>query len=372
MATWTYYICEVTTGNVVDQLDLAEFSGKQTITSDGDLSASIPVSGLDSSRVREILQITSPGKYSIVADRNGEAVGEWIVWKRSRSTDGSALQMVGTEFLSYLSRREVPNLSATGVDQLTIAKNLITAGISGDGAGHGTVAMTVPTVSSGVLTLVNYLAGEATVLQRLQDLANSQPGFEFILNVAWATGSTSRVVRTVSFGYPRLGITQDMVFEVAEQGASGGSATAMTIVEDATLLASKAWALGAGTGPSQVIGIASSSALLNAGYPMLEVTRSWSNDARQDAINGYANALLAISQSAETPPTLTVLADGDPRFGDYNIGDVVTCQVGAQAAFPDGWTFPVRITAWTIAPPSAGIEAIDLEVTSAYALPGGN
>ena len=376
MARWTFYLCQATTGQVVGEVVPSTFTGKRTVSAWGDFSATINLKPYGSQRRRDLLTMTRPGAYTIVADRDGQPMGEWMIWKRARGNDQAPVALTGLEIGSYMDHREIGNYNAVGTEQLTIARDLVVSAFNPPG-GIGAVAMNIPTpAASGVPRVRKFSALEATIGQRVVDLSNLDQGFDFTISYAWATSGPATLIRTFNLLYPQAGRITNYLFEMPDHHGSGGNATAFTLNEDATGLASKAWALGAGSGATQYIAGATNYGLTSNGYPFLETSKAWSNVARQDIIAGYSRSLLSVSQTAEMPASLTVLADADPPIGSYGLGDVVRVAVGESTNFPDGWGGPTgnltRVLGWTLDPLGGGVEKVTLDLSALTQLATGN
>lgn len=368
--TYTYYAVEFTTGRVVTELPLAAFSGGRHLVG-GPLQASLILADLTDTARRELLEVTTPLKYSVAADRNGVCVGEWLIWKRSRAYGEDVVQLVGQEPVSYLDSRQVGAANYVNVDQLTIARNMATQAFAGaPSGGAGSVAVTIPAVLSGVLRTRRYEAGEATTGQRLSELSEVIGGFDYLIDPEWvAVGGIRYVRRTMRLQYPMAGIDQPSRFDLSGPDGQGGSALGLAVAEDGGKLASAATAVGSGEGSDKVQHTATTDALTDAGFPYSEISRSWTSVSETGTIIGHAQELLAVSQILELPPTVTVLADSEPAVGEYSLGDRIWVVADPSPTFPDGYTERVRILGWTLAPPPSGPETVALEVTT-YAAGG--
>lgn len=368
MAVYTYFACELTTGRVVSELPLAAFSGERHLKG-GAMSASMALVGrVDGS---DLLAYTTPGKYTIVAERDGVIMGEWIIWKRSRINDFSPVQLFGNEVISYLSHRILANIDPGQVspfyqlvykqtDQAAIANAMAQTGFRGRGlTGAGAVTMNYVTPATGVRRDRTYLAGEASIGQRLAELGNVIGGFDVTIEAAWSSvGGFRYVARTFTTWYPQAGLIRPFMFDMGGTVRAGqaGNALSFSLDEDAIILAGGGWAVGS----DAKLVYAYSDRLASRGYPFLEVAGSYTDITTTDALGDKARAELV--ESAVLPPTLSVLADGEPGIGDYQLGDQVSVNVEPSTNFPGGFQTTVRIIGWTLKPPNEGAEVIDLAI----------
>lgn len=361
MTEWVFYVAEVTTGQIVADLPLATFTGGRSLTG-GSMSATLPVAHLPVDLRRQYVDFTAPGRYSVIAERDGVVAGEWVIWKRSRSNDEKPLTLTGNEVVSLLDRRVMGGWTWTGVEQLEIARQLVVEGFAGAGdplTRPGGVLVTVPAITpSGQLRDRTYKQLDGTIGQRLKELSEVQGGFDYLIDT---TRTGQLVTRTARFHYPRAGIDLPYVFESGSAGYPQGNVTAITLSEDGTTLASKAHAIGSTSGDVALVGGFQDLALVTAGWPYLERTQTWSDVTVQATIDSYAHSLWQDSQSAEQPITLSVLADAFPTCGDYALGDRLAFRIEPSGNFPDGYTGTIRVIGWTHQP-GVGPETLTLSI----------
>lgn len=378
-AQWTFYVCEVTTGRLVAELPLVNVSAQRHLKR-GTFSADLPL-GLagdpdatefdrfhaQQAQLRELLQTTTPAKYSIVVDRDGTPLGEWIIWQRTR---GNPTKLQGVEFGSLLGFQPMPGVTFSGVDQFTIAQYMAQVGF-GPANVAGSSAVSIPTSLSGVLRDRTYEAGDSTmVLQRLDELSDVDDGFDWTVEVQWVSiGGVRYISRTLQLSYPRAGMNRSIILDQPGPGGSGGAILGFDLQEDGTNLANRAMAFGSGDGLKKVIGVATNSALITAGYPAMTAVATYSSVSVPATLNGHARSLLSLSQSPELPPTVTIRGDVEPEIGSYTLGDIVRVQVDPRPEYPDGYNEDVRIQGWTFTP-GVGPEIVPLEITSILDMPG--
>lgn len=368
---YTYFVCELTSGRLVAELPLTEFSGERNLAGDGAMTARLLLADKPAEVARDYLEHTDPGRFTIVAERDEQIVGEWIIWKRSRNNDSTPISLFGNELLSYLKHRQIDTRTFKGADQIAIAETLAAFGFGAQGPGDVVVEVGGGT-PSGMRRDRAYLLAEATVGQRLAELGAVLDGFDMTIVSSWVERAGVRYIRRqFRTFYPRAGLDLPFTFDMPAPGGRGGNLLSFALDEDATTLADQALAIGgSGEGAARLVGRASGTTLVGRGYPWLEVAGSWTDVITQPTIDAKARDLLADARTPILPPTMRVLADGEPALGDYQLGDRVTANVAPSPNFPAGYTGRVRILGWTVSPPREGVETVDLVITDPDDLPG--
>lgn len=357
--TYNFYLARLTDGQVVADVDLVGFSGKRHLQI-GDMSASMSWVDITRREAEDLQEFTTPGKYTVVVERNGIIAGEWIIWKRQRSNDNGLIQLTGAEVLSFLDRRMVHSFSAQGFDQFEIADELALGGFGSlNLPGRGVALLRPDNLTSGVTRTYRYYLAEATYGQRLRELSELIDGFDYYIDTTWATtGASRKVVRTLKFGYPTAGVNTpyQLTMGEIEQGINGealhggGNVLGITVAEDGTRLAQRVYAIGSGQGPTRLIGDRTTQDLFNKGYPYMTASKSWTSVTRKTTIDKHADELLRSRQTSELPPSIVLFADGDPAFGTYGLGDRMNCTIEPSPNFPTGYSSLVRVMGWQLAP----------------------
>jgi hypothetical protein len=109
--------------------------------------------------------------------------------------------------------------------------------------------------------------------------------------------------------------------------------------------------------------------VLNAGWPLLEETKSYTAINSQDALNAAVNGDLARLEWPVTTPTIAVPAFGSTiALGDFTIGDTTRVLIPPDERFPTGLDTYLRITGDSCAPGDEGLAMLILALQPAPAL----
>ncbi len=116
--------------------------------------------------------------------------------------------MTAREFESYFERRRIATtLAYQGVDQLTIAQELIDYAQT---PVYGNIGVIVGSETSGVLIDRIYYDYELKgVYPAIQDLSRAEDGFDFNIKVEYDP-ITEEPIKTLVLGYPRSGTVYDI------------------------------------------------------------------------------------------------------------------------------------------------------------------
>jgi hypothetical protein len=356
---WTCYAVEVVTGKMITELPLTDISAQVRLLTAGQFTATLPLGQYEQrSDAQALLDVTTPGKYSVVLDLDGQIVGEWIIWKRTRIVGSDGVALSGMEITSLLEHRIMWAYSWSQTEQLDIATFLAKDGFIGT---PGTTALVrFPAYyPSGVKRDRSYVALDGTIGTRLRELSQVDNGFDFWLHTFWDPSSSLLVLaREFTLAYPRVGVDQPFTFELGRNLASA------ELDEDAVTLASRAFAIGATTNDVVMYGYRTSSTLTDLGYPLMDRSGSWTSVTDQFTIDSYAQALLNDSQSSFLPVNAVVYADLDPQFGQYGLGDRVALVSPPTNVFPMGVSRLVRIVGWDLKPDVSTPSTISLVVVA--------
>lgn len=279
---------------------------------------------------------TQVAKTRIVISRNGQAVWSGWSWLRRRRRSTPGLDLTGAETWSYLTHREIGNtLVFTQVDQLQIAQDLMAYAqgramshvTSVDGVARaGTITVAKPggdlgiaigTETSGVLRDVTYeWTQRKPIAQAIEELASLDQGFDYSIDPGPLTSTSWQDSFVLS--YPRRGRPAGQTFLA---WSLPGAIIDYDWPEDGTGIATTSVALGRGTGATMLYSAASAQYLIDAGFPLLERTRTYDLDV-QASLNAQAVADSRVDGvPAVALPTVIVRGGRNPQVGAYITGD---------------------------------------------------
>lgn len=352
MATYRYLTADLLTNAVLAELPLSDVDIQLALNDAGSFTGKLPLSD-PVVRAIDPIGSTQPGRTAIYVDRDGVLLWGGVLWTRRYDGATGHLELGGKEFLSYFdARRITADAVFTAADQLTIARSLVNTAQAVSG---GNIGVQVGAETSGVTRDRTYYAYELkSVGEALRQLAAVDNGFDLAIDVAYSGGVPSKFLR---LGYPRRGqiaARSGWVWEFP------GNVQGYSWPEDATSQAITSWATGGGSGPGSLLASATSTAQLDAGYPLLEAVHSYGDVIDQTTLQSYATADAKALATPVTIPVLDVRGDLDPMVGSYITGDELRLRI-ADDRFPGtatsvGLDTTYRIVRIGVKPPGAGGE----------------
>lgn len=337
VGTYRYLFYDLVTNAPLADLPLKRVSFERRLNEVGSLRGYLPIADPN---VQKLLGQTNPwaatpgGRTALYVDRNGTLVWGGIVVTRKYSQGSNTQGSVGpfmmelgcSEFMWYFADKRVIDYEAvfTGIDQLTIAQNLINTAQS---VRNGNIGVAVPTNTSGVLRSQTWHAQDRKKVGRaLMDLAQLDNGFDWIIDVDYGIGGQVPGVpgKQLRLGYPRIGNTfqtTGWMFEFP------GNIADYAWAEDSSLQAITVYMQGQGMGQNMAQSSNSVTSLLDAGYPQLDDVFSLKDGTDPATIGARAVSFAKAYSSPVTLITLLVRPDLDPVFGSYRIGDDVNLRI---------------------------------------------
>lgn len=352
MADYAYHFYDLA-GTRLDVLPLENASHSVELRGVGTLTGDLPLygDGLSAGRVRDA---TIPDRTKIYVERDNALIwGGRLVPPRGYDSTSGRLTVNAEETLGVFGQRFLPSLTYTGVDQLDIARDLLTRLQADDG---GDMALALQAGASGALRDRTYAAGDkTTALQALTDLSELPGGFDFATQTVWGpTGPEEKLL----LGYPRLGRSRGASGLVLTYDAFGlGGNVASYTWEDGPGLFTRSWASTETEEGVQLVAATTNSQLITAGYPLLEQSEDYEGVVALADLQAHADALSVYGGGHHVTATFTVKAGPDLEIGDWVLGDDVMCRIS-------DWRFPPdRVTG---APGFAGY----LRIVGAETTPG--
>ncbi|MFF2612698.1 hypothetical protein [Kitasatospora sp. NPDC058046] len=321
MAVYDLLVCDLRSDRLLDRLPVRDVSYDLYIGKTGSLSATIDIP--DSTMARRVRTSVLPGRTMLYLASGQEIVWGGILWTRVPTRDAfgrwtCGLQAAGLESVLRAHRLLTDTLTASAIDQLDIARQLVAYAQAAPGGDLGLEIDYGQT--SGVLRDRVYSRYDLPWLGTLLDqLAAVTDGFEWLVQCFRDdTGARHRALR---LGYPRLSVGGgDLVL------SSPGPITTYSLPEDATRMAN-AWQSRGATVNNNLAAestplmsaLLTSPADIAAGWPLLDGTSDYSTVITQDVLNQHAQADLAASRRPSLIPSVAYAsADvGPPQLGSY-------------------------------------------------------
>jgi hypothetical protein len=357
MATYRFLAHDLRTNSALAELPLSDVTYSEALNGTGDFSATMPLH--DSAR--DLIAATQPERTAVYIERDGATVGGAIIWGRTRSARGP-VNLTGAGWWSYFRRQHLRNtLQYTDTDQLTIARELVSAALAQPGGGIG---ITVGAEASGVLRTRTYQSFELKqIAEAVEQLAACDNGFDF------AVDTNQDRTKTLRLGFPRRGRiagTTGIVFE-ADKNLMG-----YDITEDGSRSARTFTAVGAGDGSDMLLSTSTRTDLLDAGFPITSDTEAYKDVIVQATLDAHARA--DVNARALTPTFWRVTVDPDDvdgGVGAFITGDDVLLQVSNDDNFPrqadgsPGYRRFHRVLAWTLNVPANGKDVLSITLGEA-------
>ncbi|MEU3962927.1 hypothetical protein AB0F42_24495 [Streptomyces buecherae] len=373
--TYSYLLCDLRTDTLLAELPLQGVQYSTELNGIGTLRATVPYNSdtlpLDPEAA------TTPGRTALYVDRDGMIVWAGIVWTRDNVAGGKSIQ--AAEFMSYYQRRHVKTTLSTDTsaildtdyvpdgqrlysDQRPIVWSLLQYAHTQPG---GDIGVTIEYLGpgTGISRNVTYYGYERPeIYKAIADLAAADDGFDFGIETGWTEAGANdppRRYRRARVWYPRRGRASS-----AESGLVFVKGAASSIIEydwpEAGIdRATEVSALGEGSGEARLRSTATATDMIAAGWPLLESVQTYEGVIEQSRLDANARAALAAQSQADVQAKFVVLADGDPAFGSYQVGDVALFIIDPEPRTPAGRQAELRIVGMEVTA-SAGPERVSL------------
>lgn len=334
---------ELVTGRVLADVPTVDngASWSTTLNDAGTVDAVVPLRAAEvRSRREQLLGYLEPTRcYLAAVTDDGDVLEAGPIWKHSFDDATGQLKVGAAGLMSYFDHRLLVKvlapgervqdtaLSWSGLSLATIAKRLLQAAMSHTG---GTLPLVLPADEPGT-SVRNYPGYELAVVgERVRQLIEVQGGPDIALQPRLVDGGTRLewVMRTGTMADPLLHQAGDDW--AWDRGAARGSLTKLSVDVDATGVAHRTWAIGSGMESALMLGTAYDPTPLDAGYPLLETTGSFTTVLEQPTLDAHAAALADTARRPWQTWSLAVRADASPRLGTYRPGDWARVHVPAS------------------------------------------
>lgn len=363
-ARYTYYIADLATGSIADELPLYDVTFSTELNEAGEFRGRLAL-GDPRITVHRPRELTTPGRAALYVERDGVLVWGGVIWTTRYTSLDRHLEIGAAGFLSYFDHRRVlpagfdpatTDLGAVTVDfpaqdQSDIARALVATAQSHPGGDIR--VLPASTDRSGITRTLTYPGSQLkSTGEALRELASLEDGPDFLFDVTY--GPDGRPIRRLRVGTPRLG--QQGTPHLWEYGAN---LTTYTWPADGSSTASRVFALGEQGEGDQLVAVAEDS---TTGRPLTETEVSYVQVNDPEILRSQARSTLTAVSSPVVLPELTVRADREPVLGSYQVGDDATVVI-KDTFFPEGTHFDVRVTGIQVTPGNdAGDEEVQLTV----------
>jgi hypothetical protein len=293
LVTVTLLFGELLSGRITDTLDATDCSWSITANDAGTIdSVSVPAAEVRAKDLRH----AAPGARSYLAvDVDGQIQEAGPIWSRSWDDKGQTLSLAAAGLWSLFDHRKVYSAAAqlkdaavtvTGGDLRTLARGLLVQSMVFRG---GNLPLVLPDPLAGDLSETYPGWALTTLGDALRDFTQRETGAPDMrfrprytadrTGIQWVfeagTNDAPLLVQTGDDWYFDLTVPRSPVLNVSTD-------------EDATAMAEQAWVTGNGTEAGTLIAGSYDGALLDAGYPLLEVEEARSSVEDQATLNAFA------------------------------------------------------------------------------------
>lgn len=363
MAEVAYIFGDAITGIATDEIRLTSVSMKDDLNG-GEFRATFALdqTGKNNS---DLLGSTVPGKSFVAVERDGQVIGDYLIWTRTYQSQAKVVQLYGVPIKDYTECRLITsNYTATNLEQRNIFLDLYTLMQSATGSIRVNLPGRFPTE---VPKSISVTASEYKTFRQVMDsIADSADGFDWLIRT---TRSGNKYVRTLDIGYPQIGALTRAgipVFEYispSNDNVMGGGNIINYWANDSMASAgTNFYGIGSGEGSSMLVSNINFPELISRGYPRYDMTLDRKDLSSLSVLTSVTFQYAQIHRAPMSTLTLEVKADGDPPFGGYGIGDMCKIVI-ADPRFPETLTKETRLLGWEYYPPEdSNVEMVRLQV----------
>ncbi|MFD5938269.1 hypothetical protein [Streptomyces griseus] len=358
--TYTFLFCDLLTDELLAELPMSGVSYSTELNGIGVLKGTIPYSvetlplGPDAA--------STPARTALYVDRDGVIVWAGIVWTRELVKGGKAIG--AAELLSYYEKRHVKATLSTDTsmvlnpayvpdgqrlysDQKYIVWSLLRYAHVQPGGNIGISTNSLTTAAHGVPRNITYFGFERPqIFKSIAELAAADDGFDFGVEVGWNPVENNQPptrYKRARTWFPRRGRPASESGLVFTKGGPASSIVDFDWPENGVDMATEISGLGDGTGEAKVTSVVQDTERLASGWPLLEDVTTYDGVIDQAQLNGLTAAELTARSNAQVQPWFDVMADADPVFGSYEVGDEALFAIEPESRMPAGREGVLRI-----------------------------
>lgn len=332
MADYRYYFYDVSTKRLIDVLPMASVTFGWELRGVGTMGGVIPMYA-DDLPARRVADAVHPYRTKIFIERDGALVwGGWLNEEPAYDSATGVVTLRAEESLGYLINRTMPTVEYAQVDQLSIARSMITT-VQAEPGGDFWIS-TDPSVTSGVLRDRSYSQyDQSPVLTALTQLSEVVGGFDFASQVVWVGGLP---YESLVLGYPRLGrvtSSSGLVLEYDRFSGGGGNVESYTWSDAGTPMATRTWATTESDEGVQLTARSDRPDLIANGYPIMECSDNFDGITDFTTLQTHADALATYRSGPRVAAQFILKPSAGIEIGDFTLGDDVLVRLS-------DWRFP--------------------------------
>lgn len=353
--TYTCYVVETVTGRNLGPLDCKIDNWSRELNGTDTAQVTMYPSGTGGLSVANrdwVRLITTPAKMSLVIEWNsgpasaGSIMFAGPIWQRPMN-DTKSVSFAASGIRSMFTRRKAlmwtlpyasQVLSYSNMSLGSIAINLVqSVGLAGSKTGSS-LPIVFPTVEVDTdATHVRTYNGYAlsNIDQLLSDLTNVVNGPDIDFTPSWTDASRQHLQYTMRVGtdeQPKIMQGASISFDASQPKSAVKS---LTMLEDASAMATTDWALGSGDSTTVLISMAQSTTAIGNGFPLMEAETDYLTVLDQPTLDAHTAGDLAAYAGAATQFGLSVDITQPPAWGSYLIGDTAFVAVRNHFWIPD-------------------------------------
>jgi hypothetical protein len=370
--TYRWLTFDWVTGQWLGELQPASWDLERILSGAGAGSVEVGLPH-DAVQARAMLNITQPRRTGLYVERDGLPLWGGMIWSRpwsERALDTITLE--AAECWSYFRRRYIRHLLAwaTATEQFAIVRDLIryaqgdapeSATWRYDQPGSASAGVGFSAQASGVTRVVTYTGNVApkNVAEAVEEMCDNDNGFDFTIEVGRDTDGSLR--RELALWHPTRRRQAVLTGWRADLGAN---LIAVNVPDDIGAEATRV--IGTNDmGENKVLrATATATALLDAGYPVLEESLTARNVTVQATLQAKVNQALAHWAQGDGINSVRINPHSPLMpVGAFDLGDEVEVVVPAlssydagpvSARFPYGLRQTRRIVAWKLTGDDSG------------------
>lgn len=345
MAEMMYVFGDALTGKIIQEIPCQGVS--MTSSLDGsDFRGTIHLdqTGKDNDT---LVAVTVPGRCFVVAQRDQQVVGDFIITNTTYQSQAKSMQLYGKSWKAYPYMRVADfNYTATNADQIQIFLDLYRKLQEDPNA----LKVILPAFqASGELRTVEVKSYETKSYgQIIDNIANAEHGFDWRVDTVLNLNTYQRFLR---FGYPTLGSSLDNASRITFE-YPGNIINYWETTSIGGRAGTHLYSVGSGEGDKMLLVKVVHQDLINTGFPRYDVDTS-----HKDVTNLNTLTAIAVQEAIVRKPPMPIITaevkgDIGIEFGSYNIGDA--CEIIIQdPRHPTGFTKQTRILGWEYYPPAS-------------------